>query len=84
MELRDTERKWKPWKRLKRTVLQSNTDEAIRLNPTLSTAPTLTEPANQTAESPLISVTGILRVGDLALVLLQNNQLTFYMDCTLE
>ena len=52
MELRDAERKWKPWKRWKRTVLGSNTEKASRLKPTLSTAPTLTEPADQTGESP--------------------------------
>jgi ankyrin repeat domain-containing protein 50 len=48
MELRDAERKRKPWKRWKRT----STEKAGRLKPTLSTAPTLTEPADQTAESP--------------------------------
>ena len=52
MELRDAERKRKPWKRWKWTVLGSSTEKANRLEPTLSTAPTLTELADQTAESP--------------------------------
>jgi hypothetical protein len=52
MELYDAERKWKPWKRWKRTILGSSTEKASRLKPTLSTAPTLTEPADQTVEPP--------------------------------
>jgi ankyrin repeat domain-containing protein 50 len=44
----DTERKWK---RL-RTIFRPSTDKARGSNPTLGTVPTLTEPADQTAESP--------------------------------
>jgi hypothetical protein len=43
--------KWKPWKRLKQTVLSSNTEKASRSNPSLNAAPTLTELVDQRAES---------------------------------
>src|SRR5438046_1276576 len=49
MEPRGTPKKWKRWKR---TVFRSSTDNASGSKLTLSTSPTLTEPADQSAEFP--------------------------------
>jgi hypothetical protein len=52
MEPCNTPKKWERLKRRTRAVFRPGTDNPSGSKPTLSTAPTLTEPAAQTAEFP--------------------------------